>query len=166
MKRTAIIAAFLSCLGLGYALAQTGITGGPVSVPKVTNVGPTDLFQDIVGGTPVVGNFYATAAQISGVQGYLNLGTVTTDPSPTIKNGVVNVYAHGTTTITAVTITMEPNPADGKRICYWADQTTTTLTWTANTGQTIDGNKHAAGVQYISNCMTYVASTATWVASN
>lgn len=146
-------------LGGGFALAQA-------VVPPVTNVGPTDVFQDIVGGAPSAGNKYATAAQINAVQGYKNLGTVSTDPAYVNTNGVFNIFAHGSGTITAVTITMEPNPADGKRVCYWADQTTTTLTWTANTGQTIDSNKHAAGVQYASNCMTYVASSATWFSSN
>lgn len=158
MKKIITIAVAL--LGIaGFAFAQS-------VVPKVTNVGPTDVFQDIVGGAPSAGNKYATAAQINAVQGYHNLGTVSTDPAYVNTNGVFNIFAHASGTITLVTITMEPNPADGKRVCYWADQTTTTLTWTANTGQSIDSNKHAAGVQYQSNCMTYVASSATWFSAN
>ena len=159
MKRTTIIGAlFAICFG-GFALAQT------ISVPQVTNVGPTDLFNDVVGGSPKAGNVYATAAQIAGVPGYKNLGTVTTDPAYTVANGVSNIFGHGTTTISAVTITMEPNPADGKRICYVADQTTTTFAFVANTGQTVSSTR-TAGVQYIPNCMTYSAATQTWYQSN
>lgn len=40
------------------ALAQT------ISIPTVQAIGPTDLFQDVVGGVPVAGNVYASAAQL------------------------------------------------------------------------------------------------------
>ncbi len=147
----------------GYALAQT------ISVPQVTNVGPTDLFQDIVNGAPTSGNVYATAAQINANQGYHDLGTVTTDPAYTVTGAIVNIFGHATGTVTAVTITTPPAPADGRRLCYWMDQTTTTLTWTANAAlptQTIDGGVHAAGVQYNSNCITFNAATRVWKSSN
>lgn len=145
-------------LGGGFAFAQA-------VVPPVTNVGPTDVFQDIVGGAPSAGNKYATAAQITNVPGYKFFGTITTDPAYTFTNGVTNAFAHAAGTITTVTLTTPPNPADGARLCWWLDQTTTTLTWTANTGQTIGSNVHAAGVQYNPNCVTYQASTTTWFGS-
>ena len=147
----------------GFAIGQT------VNVPKVTSVSPTDLFQDVVNGAPQAGNIYATAAQIAGVEGYKNLTSAvngTGDPGYTFTSGVVNAFAHGSGTIGTVTLTTEASPGDGQRECWWADQTTTTLSWTANTGQTIDSNKHGAGVQYISNCITYSAATKAWYSSN
>ena len=168
MKKSRYIAllfATAALVGVGVSMAISQTT----PVPKVVNVGPTDLFQDVVAGSPVVGNVYATAAQINGVEGYKNLTTAvggTGDPAYTFTSGVVNAFAHGTGTIGTVTLTTEANPGDGQRECWWADQTTSTLTWTANTGQTVDSNVHAAGVQYISNCITYQASNKTWYSSN
>lgn len=157
-----LVPAFLVAISLfsfGPVAAQT------VTIPKVTSVGPTDLFQDVVNGTPTAGNVYATAAQIAGVPGYHFFGTITTDPGYTVPNGVTDLFAHAAGTITTVTITTEPNPSDGKRECWYLDQTTSTLTWTANTGQTIGANVHGAGVQYNPNCITYQASSATWYSS-
>lgn len=143
--------------GVGAVVAQTVLT------PKVTNVGPTDLFQDVVGGAPQASNQYATAAQIAGVPGYHNFGTITTDPAYTVPNGVTDLMAHAAGTISTVTLTTEANPADGKRECWYLDQTTTTLTWTANTGQTIGSNVVASGTAKVPNCIIYVASSSTWV---
>ena len=159
MKRTIIIGALIAAAIGGFAIAQT------TPVPKVTSVGPTDVFKDIVSGVPSVQNSYATAAQINGTPGYKNLGTITTDPAYTVADGVSNVFGHGTTTISAVTITMEPDPADGKRICFRADQTTTTFAFHANTGQTVSSTR-TAGVANVPNCMTYSAIDATWYKSN
>jgi hypothetical protein len=159
MKRFLFTVAAVGLFLAGAAVAQT------ISVPQVVNVGPSDLFNDVVGGQPRAGNQYATAAQIAGVPGYHSFGTISADPAYTVPNGVTDLFGHGASTITAVTITTEPNPADGKRECYWADQTTTTLTWTANTGQTINANVPAAGVAKTSSCITYQASSATWFAS-
>ena len=163
IKRLGLLASLVFAAAVGFAVAQG------VSVPKVANVGANDLFQDIVNGQPQAGNVYASAGQISGVQLYANETTAvngTGDPAYHFTNGVVNAFAHASGAITTATLTTEPNPTDGKRECWWADQTTTTLAWTANTGQTIDGNKHAAGIQYVSNCIVYQASNATWYSSN
>jgi hypothetical protein len=158
-----IVAAALAGIVGGVALSQT------VTVPKVTSVGPTDLFQDVVAGSPTAQSVYATAAQISGVQGYKNLTTAvngTSDPAYTFTSGVVNAFAHGSGTIGTVTLTTEANPGDGQRECWWADQTTTSLVWTANTGQSIDSNKQTAGVTLISACIIYQASNKTWYSAN
>ena len=114
---------------------------------------------------------YSTAAklQTETLNGFSILTAAvngTGDPAYTFTSGVVNAFAHGSGTIGTVTLTTEASPGDGQRECWWADQVTTTLTWTANTGQSIDSNKHAAGAQYISNCITYQASNATWYSSN
>ena len=160
MKKIAGLAGLVLVAGIGFAIAQT------ISVPQVVSVGPTDLFADVVAGQPTNRSSYATAAQINGVQGYKNLGTVSTDPAYTVANGVTNIFGHAAGTVTAVTLTTEANPGDGKRECYWLDQTTTTLTWTANTGQTIGSNVLTAGVAKVTQCITYQASNATWYSSN
>lgn len=161
MKKIILALSAFAFIGVAsLAIAQT------VIVPQVLNVGPTDLFQDVVGGQPQSNSKYATAAQIAGVPGYHYFGTITTDPSYTVPNGVTDLLAHAAGTITTVTITTEPNPADGKRECWWLDQTTSTLTWTANTGQAIDGSVLTAGIAKNPQCVTYVAASAKWVSSN
>jgi hypothetical protein len=162
MKLHSIIglaAAGLFFAGAGLAIAQT------VPLTPVTSVGPSDLFADVVGGSPSAQSKFATAAQIAGVPGYHNFGTISADPAYTVPNGVTDLFAHAAGTLTLATITTEPNPADGKRECWWLDAATTTLTWTANTGQTISANVHAAGVAFNPNCITFVAALSSWVSS-
>lgn len=161
-KILVLSAAGLGFFGVAALIAHAQTIPGP---PQVQNVAPNDLFQDVVGGAGKSQSYYATAAQIAGVPGYHFFGTITTDPAYAVPNGVTDLFAHAAGTITTVTLTTEPNPADGKRECWWLDQTTTTLTWTANTGQTIGANVHAAGVQYNPNCITYQASSSTWFSS-
>lgn len=62
MKRLLLAAAagLAIIAGAGYALSQT------VLIPQVSSIGLSDLFQDIVGGTPVAGNQYASFATFTG----------------------------------------------------------------------------------------------------
>lgn len=154
-------------IALGAVLLATGGLALAQAIPStpVTGVGPTDVFVVIPGGVPSAQSKTATAGLITNVPGYKFFGTITTDPAYTFTSGVTNAFAHAAGTITTVTLTTPASPADGARICWWLDQTTTTLTWTANTGQTIGGNVHAAGVQYNPNCITYQQSSATWFGS-
>ena len=151
---------------LGLALVGAAGLAYAQTPPKVINVGPNDLIQVIPNGAASAGNVYATPAMIVGVPGYANLGTLVTTNTYTFTNGVTNAFAHAAGTLAAIGLTTEPNPADGKRECFWMDAAVTTLTWTANTGQTISSNVHNAGVAYQSNCITYVASASTWYSSN
>lgn len=161
MKKSYVAAALAALLfagAAGYAVSQ-------VVIPKVVNVGPTDLFADVVNGNPTVPTFYATAGQIAGVPSYVNLGTLVTTNTHTFANGETNDFGHAAGTLAAIGLTTEPNPTDGRRECFWLDQTVTALTWTANTGQTIGANVPAAGVAKNPNCITFVASSATWFGS-
>ena len=158
-RKSLLAAGALFALAGGLAIAQTPI------VPQVVNVGPTDLFQDVVGGVPRAGNVYATAAQIAGVPGYASLGTLVTTNTYTFTNGVTDAFGHAAGTLAAIGLTTEPNPGDGKRECFYLDQIVSALTWTANTGQTINANVPAASAAKIPNCITYVAASATWFAS-
>ncbi len=58
----------LAAIGLAAgALAQTNAGGNLVpNAPLVQSIGPNDAFQDVVGGFPQAGNYYATAAQVGG----------------------------------------------------------------------------------------------------
>lgn len=52
-------------LGLGIIVGAAALAyAQTISIPTVQAIGPNDLFQDIVGGSPVVGNIYATAPQL------------------------------------------------------------------------------------------------------
>lgn len=154
-----IAGAMALCFGAGAAVAQLSAV---IAVPYVKT---GDLLHDVVGGYSSSTNSYASPGQISGISIYKAGGTITTDPSYTFLNGQFSWFGHAAGTITTVTLTTEPNPADGKRECYYLDQTTSTLTWTANTGQTINASVPTAGVAKNPNCITYQASTATWFAS-
>jgi hypothetical protein len=161
MRKTLVSALVIGALGLGYAVAQT------VPVPKVSAVNATaDLVQIIPGGVPTSQSKYATVAQTTAISGYKDLGTVSTDPAYTATTGVWNVFSHATGTVTAVTLTTPASPGDGQRLCYYNDHTTTTLTFTANTGQTIDSNVVAAGVANIPACIVYNGTTLAWKNSN
>jgi hypothetical protein len=157
--------AALATIGLLVAATPNGVITGPV-VPTVNNVGPTDLFQDIVGGVPRAQNFYVSAAQINGVQGYLNLGAFnTTTFTATLGNSTTNVFGQPAGTAASVTLNLPPIPGDGQRVCFLSTQTTTALTFAPNTGQTVT-NGPTAGVANVSLCMTYVAALSTWFRSN
>lgn len=159
MKKLLALGVALLIAG-GVALAQT------IALPTVVSVASgVDLIQIVPGGVGHAGNQYTTANLITNVPGYHFFGTITTDPGYTIPNGITNVFAHAAGTITLVTLTTPANPGDGARACWYLDQTTTTLTWTANTGQTIGANVHAAGVTNTPNCITYQASSTTWFSS-
>lgn len=161
MKKSYVAAALAALLfagAAGYAVSQ-------IVVPKVVNVGPADIFPDIVSGNPTVPTFYASAGQIAGVPIYANLGTLVTTNTHTFANGEMDAFGHAAGTLAAIGLTTEPNPTDGRRECFWLDQIVTTLTWTANTGQTIGTNVPATGAAKIPNCITFVAASSTWFGS-
>ena len=160
------IAAFGAALLLlagGYALAQVG--GNTTAlVPKVANVGTADVFPDVVGGQPSSQQYFATAAAIAGVPGYVNGGAQTTGFSFTFGNTQTSYFIQPSGTLATGTLTTAPNPGDGQRECFLSTQTQTALTWNANTGQSMN-NAPTAGVAMTPVCMTYSAATATWYRS-
>jgi hypothetical protein len=141
-------------VGIGIALAQVQ------PIPKVVSVGTADLFQDIVGGFGQAQSFYATAAQITHVPGYVKVVPLTAF-SLTFANGQTNMILNPAGTLATGTITTEPNPADGARECISSTQTQTALTITANTGQTIN-NTATALVANVPVCFTFSSGTGAW----
>lgn len=161
MVRSRLILAAIAVLslGVGAALAQQNLI-----VPVVPTVGTTDLFADVVNGYPTAQTSFATAAQIAGVPGYQNLGVATTGNTYAYNKAQVFMFMQPAGTLAAVTLTTEANPSDGQRECFLSTQTTTALTWNANTGQTISGAP-TAGVANTGACMTFVKSLSTWLRS-
>ena len=154
-KYAVSVGALVILIGASIAIAQ-------VTVPKVLSVGPTDLFQDVVGGVPGPGNTYATAAQVNGVAGYKLGGAVLTAWTYTFTSGQQYYVITPSGTLATGVLTAEANPGDGQRECFFSTQTQTAITWTANTGQTMDTTKPAAGVANVRQCMLYSAAAATW----
>jgi hypothetical protein len=167
-KLLASAGALLLAIALSLpALAQQqspAIAGQNLVVPQVPTVGTGDLFQDVTGGVPQAPAYYATAAQIAGVPGYVNGGAVLTGWSFTFANTQTSYFIQPAGTLAAGTITAAPNPSDGQRECFLSTQTSTGITWTANTGQSLS-NAPTAGVAMVPACMTYSKATATWYRS-
>lgn len=172
MKLVYAAAAAALVLAGGYALAQTAPTF------QSAHVNPTDLFPHAVNGVATAQTQFVTAPQISGPEGYFALNKGADAHGDTLTYtataGVVNIFAYATTSaITSVTITTEANPGDGQRECYVSvGEATTTLTFTANTGQSLNAavaaisSASAASTTNTSICITYVANQATWYRSN
>lgn len=168
-----IVIALAACLGLaGTAFAQTptGLAiGNTVVVPKVTSVGPTDVFQDVVGGVPREGNQYATAAQISGVEGYTYVVPLT-GFTLTVPNATAFEYINPAGTLATGAFTMMASPGDGQRTCFESSQTQTAVTVAANTtvdaAQVLASYGAAALTAMTANtryCYFYIASQHAWV---
>lgn len=152
--RTFVFAVIAACCAVGgIAIAQT--------VPQVVSVGTADLFQDVVNGAPQAPNYYATAQQINGVIGYNNQGALATAQTIAFGNSTQLVLAQSSGTIATLTLTASASPGDGQLNCYINTQTTTAITWNANTGQSISGAP-TAGVANTKTCMIFVKANSTW----
>lgn len=156
---------------LALAVAIPAAFSQQVVVPQVQSVGTTDLFLDVVRGTPTAQGFFASASQISGPVGYVygGAGTGTITYTMLGANGgtssnQTNYFLNAPSATTSVNITMQANPGDGQRFCYMNLSATTSLTFTANTGQTV-ANTPTAGVALVPICATWVAAQATWYRS-
>ncbi len=149
-----------------FLLAAVALTfvGGAIAastVPIVSTVGTADLVQIIPGGIATAQRYFAYPQQIAGAPAYQNLGAATTGNTYVFGNYTTNMIAQPAGTLAAVTLTAAANPSDGQVQCFTSTQTTTSLTWNANTGQSISGAP-TAGVANTQACMIYVKSAATW----
>ena len=160
MKLLASAAIAALMLAGGYAVAQT------IPVPTQTP-NAADLSAFIPGGQPQARSTYASVGLLSGTENYTYLGTLVTTNAYTFTNGMVLATAHAAGTLAAIGLTTEPNPGDGKRECFDMDAIVSTLTWTANTGQSLGGNISAnATLASVPRCIIYSAGNATWYLSN
>lgn len=126
MKKTWLFGA-LGLLGLGAVAAYAQ----SVPVPLVTNIGPNDVFQDIVGGQPSAQSQYAPAALLGNYSASLggnnpeniliggdattNLFAYATSGSSvttTVTYGGPNRWAYWSGTNTAMTVSQDSTAAD------------------------------------------------------
>lgn len=114
MKKTLLgAAAALGLLGVGLAVAQTPY------VPQVQSIGSSDLFQDVVGGSPAAGSSYAPAALLGNYAASL----AGNNPENALIGGdaTTNLFDYGTTG-SSVTTTVTYGGPD--RWAYWSGAST------------------------------------------
>ena len=146
------------------ALSGAAFAQNPAPAPILTVNPSVDLVPFVPNAQPRPAQQFTLPAYIAGAPAYVNELAVGTGAPFTFPNGVTNFFIQPTGTLAAVTITTAPNPVDGQRECFLSTQTTTSLTITANTGQTIN-NAPTAGVANTPICWTYMASKTTWYRS-
>jgi hypothetical protein len=155
MRKTTFVVGLLGAASLiGVAIAQT------ISVPTVTNIGSTDLIQVLPGGNPRVGNQYANPKQITAQYGYYK-SSPATGFTYTFAANVTKAVFTPSTTLSTGSITLTAAPNDGQQDCFWSKNIVTTLTVSANTGQSINDAVTTVGAAGHA-CYVYSQSDATW----
>jgi hypothetical protein len=156
MRKLLGTAAAVSLLMSGAAFAQGT---APAPVPTVNP--STDLVPFVPNGQPRPSQQFTLPAWLAGAPAYTDAGVGLTGGTYTFKQGQVDYFMQPAGTLSAITLTTEPSPVDGQRECFLSTQTTTTLTWNANTGQTM-GPTITAGVANTPICITYEKAVAKW----
>ena len=155
MRKTTFVVGLLGAASLiGVAIAQT------ISVPTVTNIGSTDLIQVLPGGNPRAGNQYANPKQITAQYGYYK-SSPATGFTYTFAANVTKAVFTPSTTLSTGSITLTAAPNDGQQDCFWSKNIVTTLTVSANTGQSINDAVTTVGAAGHA-CYVYSQSDATW----
>jgi hypothetical protein len=157
-KRFKLFGGVAALLVAGAVLAQT------FSVPLITTLAPSaDVVQVLPSAIPTAQNKYVVSGLVAGAPLYQNLGVITTGNTYTFTHGVQRMFAQPAGTLAAVTLTTEASPNDGQIECFTSGQTTTSLTWNANTGQTINSSAGiSAGVANTAICLQYSVAAASW----
>jgi hypothetical protein len=150
-KITSILGSLILC-GVAYA----AVPGSGIPALFITSpVGNEQI--NVYGVGPQIETIYLSQARDS--SGYQAITEGATNVL-TVSNNVSVLAFHGATAGTAM-ITTPATPFDGERLLIFSTAGITTLTLTANTGQTIDNNTTVlaanAHVEYI-----YQLSTLTW----
>lgn len=146
--------------GLAFLLLSGAVLSQSISVPQVSVINPTDLFQIIPKGQPVAGNVYATPAQITAQSGYYKSipGSLFTY---TFANSTSYAAFAPAGTIAYGYVTLAPAPSDGARECVFTTNTITTLYLAASSGQTLN-NAVTTLAANTGVCYLYSASNTTW----
>lgn len=125
-----IVAALAAGFGLSMALAQT------IAVPQDPSLTRTDLTQVIPSGVPSARSVYYPSAALGGLEFYIHTTPVTGFTiTPLAHTSFLYLTPAGT--LATGTLTMEPNPSDGQRLCVLDTQTQSAITIAGNTGQII-----------------------------
>lgn len=136
------------------ALAQT------IAIPTVTVINSTDLIPIIPRGQPNAQSQFASPAAITSQSGYAKYSPIT-GFSYTFGNTQSFIALTQGTPLTAGTITLAAAPSDGDNACLFTSSAITTLTLSANTGQTIN-NAVTTLAANASVCYLYSAANLTW----
>lgn len=150
--RALLVGAVLSALALGYALGQT------VATFSLTG---NEVVSMAIGG-PGGPSVFVTSSALRGTSGYIT--TALTSGSITLTNNQNRLL---TTAVVsgALTVTAPPNPYDGENfelLNTSSGANTATVTFTANTGQTVTSGAVATQAQNTSAEWMYIAATTTW----
>ncbi len=154
MRKLPLIAA-----GLGIA-SLAGIAIAQVTAPQVTTLNADDLIKIVQHGAASVGDKYALPALVTSVRGYYK-SIPATGFTYTFGANVNRAIFVPTTTLATGAVTMPASPSDGSEVCMNSKQIITTLTVSANTGQSInDAVTTLAAAGHA--CYVYSLSNATW----
>ncbi len=162
MKRF-LLAAAISVGLTGVALAQTGSQyNAKLSIAPVQNL-PLGALVPVSPASPQAQTLPAPVGLVGSI---LNEQIVVpssyTAFAITPNNNTTLLFLNSTTTETALTVTFPALPSDGSNFCWLNTNTTTAVTMTANTGQTVVGTAVTAGVAGTSYCWRWIGVTATW----
>lgn len=148
-------------LAIAFALALVGAPAfAQVTLPTLPSIGPTDLFQDIPGGQPGPGWVFVTGAQLTSQYGYVKRVPLT-GFTLTFGNSQSYLALNPAGTLATGTVTLAPAPSDGAKECIFTTQTITSLTVSANTGQSINNAVTTLSAN-TGVCYLYSASNTTW----
>lgn len=157
MKRSLKIGSAITGAVALFALAAVAQT---ISIPQQSSVGSSDLIQVIPNGNPRVGNVYVKPAQLTSQSGYYKSAPAT-GFTFTFGNSQSFAAFAPSTTLSTGTVTLAPSPSDGARECIFTTNTITTLTVSANTGQSI--NNAVTTLSANTNaCYLFSLSNLTW----
>lgn len=152
----------IAVLGLGAALAMALASAAAAqSAPtQVLQIHPTDLIQVLPYGIPQPVWVFASPAQLTSQYGYVK-NVPLTGFSLIFGNAQSYLGLNPGGTLAAGTVTLAPAPSDGARECIFSTQTITSLTVSANSGQSINNAVTTLSAN-TGACYLYSASNLTW----
>lgn len=151
-KLRALLLGALAALGCGIALAQQTITTPTLSGNEAWQVGQG------IGGS----SFFITSSQVRNTQGVQF--TALASGALTIPNTTATLISTVLVS-SALAVTAPPAPFDGEIFIYSNNSSganTATMTFTANTGQTVNSGAVATLAQYTSAEWRYSVPNLTW----
>jgi len=155
-RKIAAMGAFALMLA-GPAFAQLN---PPASNPgKVTQ---TDLVPIVPGGAPSAAQPFVNPGQIGAMLNEQDAVPVTGFSITPLNTTSLLFLNPATTPLATGTVTMPANPGSGQEFCLLDSGVVTTLTVSANTGQSLVGTAVAATVAGTSYCWRYISLTSTW----
>lgn len=152
----AVVLSAWAALALSHSLfAQT------IAVPQAATVTATkDLLRIVPNGQPNVAGVFTTPAGILSTSNY-TVASPLSGGSATFGNTQTEMIFNGAATTAAYTVTTAPAPSDGDKECIYTKGAITSLTLSANTGETI--NDAVTSMNATTRvCYIYTLNSLTW----